>query len=68
MTEIRFHSPTNVGISVGDRIEVNFILVYPQTTNIQKEVRILNSANGQYGGEFLNLAKEENRLGSYLFP
>ena len=68
MTGIRFHFPTNLGIYVGDRIEVKFILDAPQKTNIHKEVRILNSANDQYGGEFLNLANEEKRLGYYLFP
>jgi hypothetical protein len=67
MTGIRFHFPANLGISVDDRIEVKFILDDPQKTNIHKEIRILNSANGQYGGEFLNLANEEKRLGYYLF-
>jgi hypothetical protein len=51
MTGIRFHFPTNLGISVGDRIEVKFILDDPQKTNIHKDVRILNSANGQYEGD-----------------
>ncbi len=59
MTGIRFHFPTNLSISVGDLIEVKFILDDPQKTNLHKEVRILNSANGQYGGEFLNLANQE---------
>ena len=68
MTGIRFHFPTNLSIYVGDRIEVKFILDDPQKTNIHKEVRILNSANDQYGWEFLNLANEEKRLGYYLFP
>lgn len=68
MTGIRFHFPTNLGISVGDRREVKFILDDLQKTNIHKEVRILNSTNCQYGGEFLNLANEEKRLGYFLVP
>lgn len=68
ITGIRFHFPTNLGIYIGDRIEVKFITDAPQKTNIHKEVRILNSANDQYGGEFLNLANEEKGLGYYLFP
>ena len=44
--------------SSDDRIEVKFILNDPQKTNIHIEIRILNSANGQYGGEFLNLTNE----------
>ncbi len=58
MTGVRFHFPIDLGISLGDRLEVKFIIDAPQKTTVCKEVEKFNSTNGQYGREFLNLAIE----------
>lgn len=68
MSGLRFHPPPSSEMAVGDRIEITFTLDDKQKTNIHKELRITNTADGDYGGEFLNLAAEEKRLGYYLFP
>ena len=68
MSGIRFKVIGPKDIEKGHRLNVRFTLDDQQGSAIDKEVRVVEMRDDQYGCEFLNLAYEEKELGYYLFP
>lgn len=68
MSGLRFKVVGLKDIRKGHRLLVRFTLDDTQGSCIDKEVRVIDIRNDEYGCEFLNLAYEEKELGYYLFP
>ena len=68
MSGVKFKYTGSKSIKKNHRLQIRFTLDDQQSSIIDKEIRVVETRNGHYGCEFLNLAYEEKELGYYLFP